>query len=133
MLDPHRDVKLLAGRRQHARDKHAVALHRHGDGIAGPIGVSSDAEDDVLADQAETRRLDKLDAAVALALMAGDERMQRRLEIGAATIAGMSWTSPSVTMITAPMRSGGTSARPALSAENRRVPSSSSSSRRPRR
>ena len=40
----------------------------------------SDAKNLVLADDPKTRRLDKFDAAVALALMAGDQRVQRRLE-----------------------------------------------------
>ena len=48
------------------------------------------------------------DAPVVLAVLAGDERMQRRVEAGAAA-AGTSWIWPSVIMMAPPSRSGGTS------------------------
>ena len=46
------------------------------------VGAVEDAGDDdlILADDAVARRLDQFDAPLPLALMAGDERMQRRVE-----------------------------------------------------
>ena len=77
----HLDVDRLADRRAERRDLLAVAPHFERDRLARIGGVEHARADRlVLADNAEARRLDQLDAPVALAFMAGDERMQRRLE-----------------------------------------------------
>ena len=62
-------------------DRLAVAPDRDDRRLAGVVGVE-DAGDDrlVLADDAEARRFDEFDAAVALALMAGDQHVQRGVE-----------------------------------------------------
>ena len=96
------------------------------------IGAVEDARGDrlVLADDAVARRLDQLDPALALALVAGDQGVQRRVEAERGRgSAGMSWTSPSVIMNAPPTRSGGASASASRSAANSRVPSVSDSSR----
>ncbi len=76
-----RNFHRLAGPRQHARHHLAVAPHRHRDRIARPVGLLGfHGKDDVLADQAEPRRLDQHDAAVALRGVSGDQSVERRLE-----------------------------------------------------
>jgi hypothetical protein len=70
----------------------------------------------LFADDAVARRLDQLQPAVALALVAGDERLKRRV-------------MPSVTRIAPPTRSGGVSASAVRSAANSSVPLLSGSSR----
>ncbi len=74
-LDP------LAGLGAHRGDRLAVAAYSEADRRAR-TGAVDDARDDrlVLADDAIARRLDQLDPPLALALMAGDQGVQRRIE-----------------------------------------------------
>ena len=76
-------------------------------------------DDLILADDAVARRLDEFDPALPLALMAGDQRMQRRVE--AERRGGRRECrarSPSVIMIAPPTRSGGASESAPRSAAN---------------
>ena len=81
MLDPDRHAQPLAGLGDQRRDGIAVAPHLEDHRLGLVRGVEHPQFDRlILADNAKARRLKKLDAAVALAFMAGDQRMQRRLE-----------------------------------------------------
>ncbi len=89
-------------------DRLAVAANGQLRGLALPALSRTLARDRlILADDAEPRRLDEFDPAVALALVAGDEHVQRRMEAQRFGLAGMSCAMPSVTMIAPPTRSGG--------------------------
>ena len=81
VVDRRLDLEVLPDFGVQRRDRLAVAAHRHRRRLALIVGID-DARDDrlVLADDAEARRLDELDAPVALALVAGDEHMHRRVE-----------------------------------------------------
>ena len=81
MLDLHRNARHDAGSRAHDAEFDAVAAHDHVDVLAPVVGVEHPHRNRlVLANDAKARRLDEFDAPVALARMAGDERMQRRAE-----------------------------------------------------
>ena len=111
-------------------DRLAVAAHGQLDRLAVIRAVEDARGDDlVLSDDAVTGRLDQFDPALALALVAGDQGMQRRVESERGGGPGMSWTSPSVIMIAPPTRSGGASASASRKAAKSRVPSVSDSSR----
>ena len=82
MLDAHGNVDDVARNRAVGCGS-AFAVATHGDRDARHVAARIDdarADDLILADDAKARRLDEFDAAVALALMPGDKRMQRRLE-----------------------------------------------------
>ena len=81
VVDRDLDRKRLADLGRERRDRLAVAAHGQRRRLA-PFGGVEDPRDDrlVLADDAEARRLDEFDAAIALAFVAGDEHMQRRVE-----------------------------------------------------
>ena len=83
MLHAHGNFDDLAGARDYAR--RAARPSRRVSMTTGsrPADIAVDdarANGLVLADDAEARRLDELEAAVALALVTGDEHMQRRRE-----------------------------------------------------
>ena len=106
----------------------AVAAHRdRGRCRARALILDPERDRLLLADDAEARRGDQHDAAVALVRAAGDQRMHGRREAERRGSAGTSWTRPSVIRMAPATRSGGTSARPAASAANSRVPSVSPS------
>ena len=81
MVDRRLDIDPLADLGVDLGDRLAVAPHRELDRLA-VVGAVEDAGDDdlILADDAVPRRLDQFDAALTLALMAGDERVQRSVE-----------------------------------------------------
>jgi hypothetical protein len=78
MLDLDRQGHGLVGRHGALGDRDAVAA-RHQLGRPEALAGLAQAHDDVLglADDAETRRLDQLEPAVALAIVAGDQGMER--------------------------------------------------------
>ena len=112
VVDRRRDFDPLADPGVDARDRLAVAPHRELDRLA-VVGAVEDARDDdlVLADDAVARRLDQFDAPVTLALVAGDERVQRGVEAERGRrLRECRGRSPSVIRIAPPTRSGGASA-----------------------
>ena len=81
MVDRRLHIDLLADLGVDRRDRLAVAPHRELDRLAVVGAVEHARFDDlILADDAVARRLDQLDTPLPLALMAGDQRMQRRVE-----------------------------------------------------
>ena len=71
----------FADARLHRGDRLAVAAHGDFGRLAMIVAVEHAGDDGLaLADDAEARRFNQLDAPVALALVAGDQHMQRRLE-----------------------------------------------------
>ena len=81
MVDRRLDIDSLADLGVDLGDRLAVAPHRELDRLA-VVGAVEDAgvDDLILADDAVARRLDQFDAALTLALMAGDQRVQRSVE-----------------------------------------------------
>ena len=81
MVDRRLDIDPLADPGVDLGDRLAVAPHRQLHRFAA-VGAVEDAGDDdlILADDAVARRLDQFDAPLTLALMAGDERVQRGVE-----------------------------------------------------
>ena len=81
MLDRRLDLDALADLGLDSGDRLAVAAHGEPHRLAMVGAVEHARGDDlILADDAVARRLDEFDAALPLALMAGDQRMQRRVE-----------------------------------------------------
>ena len=81
VVDRDRDVEPLADAGVVARERLAVALDRDRRRLAVVVAVEhAHADGLALADDAEARRLDQFEPPVALALVAGDERVQRRVE-----------------------------------------------------
>ena len=81
VLDADRHVEPGARRRTQRRDEHAVASHAQHHRLAPARRVDHAQRDRlVLADDAEARGVEEFDAPVALAGMAGDERMKGSME-----------------------------------------------------
>ncbi len=81
MIDRGVDGDGLADLRAQGRHRHAIALHRQFDRRPVVLGVEHARLDgDVLADDAEFRGFDEFNPPVALAFMAGDQPVHRRVE-----------------------------------------------------